>query len=211
MASRLSNIDLVLSVLLEMEGDVRPIHLEDLAIECHRLYPHRFGWVLPKYADRVDKEPVRFALEDAKKAKNYYAGQPLVRGRSGVTVGDKQPEGWQLTPAGLDYLRSRGLVGSREEQVRQGPKGRAAIDRAIRRSEAWAIFQKAGSLEHATELQLRDLVEFPRSGDRRAFLEAAWRFARGLQRSSEAGVASLGASLEQWCKKESAEKRERDD
>jgi len=60
--------------------------------------PNRFRWELYDYPD---KELVRKALVHAAEKKNG----SLVTGRSGMEQRRKSRDGWQLTPAGAEWLR----------------------------------------------------------------------------------------------------------
>jgi hypothetical protein len=79
-------------------GDTEYIHTEDIALKCFELFQHSFSWV--KYPDYPDKDIVRIALCDARKAK-YGA---LVEGRAGrgPTIND----GWRLTAQGIEWIKS---------------------------------------------------------------------------------------------------------
>ena len=112
------NRELVVFTLHLLDGAVNRVHTEDIAREAHKLFPDSFSWT--KYPDLPDKETVRIALSDARKAK--YGS--LVEGRAGQHRGqfsktkrDPQPDGWTLTEAGVKWIllnqkQIESLVGS---------------------------------------------------------------------------------------------------
>ena len=102
-----SNRELVVYTLHLLGGAVNRVHTENIARKAHELFPDSFSWT--KYPDLPDKETVRIALSDARKAK--YGS--LVEGRAGQHRGqfsktkrDPQPDGWTLTAAGAKWILS---------------------------------------------------------------------------------------------------------
>ena len=100
------NRELVVYVLHVLGGSVERIHTEDIAHKAHALFPDSFSWT--KYREFPDKDIVRVALTDARKAK--YGG--LIEGRTGQHRGqssktrrDPTPDGWILTKAGMDWIK----------------------------------------------------------------------------------------------------------
>jgi hypothetical protein len=89
---------LAVYALSVLGGDIEYKHTEDIALKCFELFQHSFSWV--KYPEYPDKDIVRIALCDARKAK-YGA---LVEGRAGrgPTIND----GWRLTARGIDWIKS---------------------------------------------------------------------------------------------------------
>jgi hypothetical protein len=79
-------------------GTHTKVHTEDIANKCMEVAPSRFRW--ERY-DYPDKELVRKALVHAGEKKNG----SLVTGRSGMEQRGKSRDGWQLTPAGAEWLR----------------------------------------------------------------------------------------------------------
>lgn len=116
-----SNRELVVCTLHLLGGAVDRIHTEDVARKAHELFPDSFSWT--KYPDLPDKETVRMALVNARKAQygslvEGRAGQ--YRGRFNETKRDPQPDGWTLTEAGVQWILSNqkkieSLVGSAVE------------------------------------------------------------------------------------------------
>ena len=112
------NRELVVFTLHLLGGAVNRVHTEDIAREAHKLFPDSFSWT--KYPDLPDKETVRIALTDARKAKygNLVEGRAgQHRGQSSKTKRDPQPDGWVLTTAGAKWILSNekqieSLVGS---------------------------------------------------------------------------------------------------
>ena len=100
------NRELVVYVLYLLGGDTNRVHTEELAIKCHELFPDSFSWT--RYPQYPDKDIVRVALTDARKPK--YGG--LVEGRAGQNRGlasktNREPvgDGWQLTTAGIAWVK----------------------------------------------------------------------------------------------------------
>src|SRR5258708_31157322 len=80
-----------------MGGAHRKVHTEEIAVKCIEIAANRFKW--ERY-DYPDKELVRKALFHASEARNG----SLVTGRAGMEQKGKSRDGWQLTPAGADWL-----------------------------------------------------------------------------------------------------------
>src|SRR2546426_757001 len=100
------NRELVVYVLSVLGAESRRVHTEDIAVKCHELFPASFSWT--KHIDLPDKDIVRVALTDARKAQHG----ALVDGRSGekrghsaTTKRDPAPDGWMLTEAGVHWVR----------------------------------------------------------------------------------------------------------
>ena len=66
---QLSNVDIAVFALYQLGGVSRKVHLEEVAHECHRLAPKRFGWELPEFQAFPDKKAAYYALKDAEKPK----------------------------------------------------------------------------------------------------------------------------------------------
>lgn len=95
------NRELVLYALYLIGGDTNRVHTEDIAVKCHELFPDSFSWV--RYPALADKDIVRIALADARKAKNG----SLVEGRTGRRNRQRPDDGWRLTEAGLAWVMQR--------------------------------------------------------------------------------------------------------
>lgn len=111
MADPIPNREMVVYALSLLGGDSKPIHTEDIAVKCHELFPGSFSWT--KYPDFPDKDIVRVALTDARKAQ--HGG--LVEGRTGQRKGHSAktrrrpaPDGWMLTLAGAAWAREKSGV-----------------------------------------------------------------------------------------------------
>ena len=105
MAGDLANWKIATYALHLLGGATQPVHTEDVALKCFGIAPDVFSWV--KHTEYPDKDIVRSALMDARKAKNG----ALVMGRSGRGGGHRSCEpahmgadGWQLTHAGIRWL-----------------------------------------------------------------------------------------------------------
>lgn len=103
------NRELVVYALGLLGGEFERVHTEDLAIKCHELFPDSFSWT--RHPTIPDKDIVRVALTDARKAK-YGA---LVEGRAGQSLGQhatnrggRVPDGWILTRKGTEWFKAEG-------------------------------------------------------------------------------------------------------
>lgn len=101
------NRELVVYALHVLNGAINRVHTEDIALKAHELFPDSFSWT--RYPQLPDKDIVRVALTDARKAQ--YGG--LIEGRTGQHRGhssktkrDPQPDGWTLTAAGAKWILS---------------------------------------------------------------------------------------------------------
>jgi len=96
----LTNVDIVTYALAELHGDRKPVHLERIAIEAHKLAPGSFRWDLDEYADFVDKDKVRVSLTDAEKPEkgSLVQGVGVTRGRQ-----SKRSDLWRLTSNGAKW------------------------------------------------------------------------------------------------------------
>jgi len=100
------NRELVVYVLSLLGGESQRVHTEEIAVKCHELFPASFSWT--KYTHLPDKDVVRVALTDARKAQHG----ALVDGRSGERRGhsattnrEPAPDGWMLTESGVRWVR----------------------------------------------------------------------------------------------------------
>lgn len=82
-----SNVEIVVLAVYLMNGGVRIIDTEDVAIKAQEISPGRFSW--RKYPDQIDLERVRVRLSQA-------AHEGLL---SGV-----HSKGWRLTAKGKQYV-----------------------------------------------------------------------------------------------------------
>jgi len=96
-----TNVEACILALLRLGGDARTVSTEDLAKMAWEMFPDRFSWNKYQYPD---KERVRQAMTDARRAKD---GHPrLVAGHSSVASMETGKEGWRLTLAGVEHLKS---------------------------------------------------------------------------------------------------------
>ena len=153
-----TNVDIVVFALASLEGAERSVHLEEIAIEAHRLSPGAFRWDLDEYAEMIDKDKVRVSLTDAQKDKYGNLVRAVGPKRQGLS---KPTDVWRLTPAGVEWhMENRAFLS--EEFGEQQPalkKGRARRVRdRILDSDLYKEFQKNGRVEYQPFL-FADLVE----------------------------------------------------
>lgn len=123
------NRELVVYVLGELGGSFRPIHMEDIALKAHKLFPDAFSWT--KYPKIPDKDIVRVALADARKQ------------RYGALVNRKQvPDGWVLTASGRKWFDKKEICLAKESSGRLFSDHRQAALRRLRRILNHQVFQK---------------------------------------------------------------------
>lgn len=91
---RASLVQVVTLAVYLLDGHVRPVDTEDVAMKANQLAPGRFAW--SKYPDQVNLELVRVRLSEAK-------SEP-----SGRMVAGAGKEGWTLTREGLEWARGPG-------------------------------------------------------------------------------------------------------
>lgn len=90
----LTNELIILYALEILGGAEKPVHMDDIAVSCYKLAPNRFA--MKKYPEYPDMESVRKRLSDKT--------QGMMR-RAQWVVGSMK-NGWMLTPAGVNALRS---------------------------------------------------------------------------------------------------------
>jgi hypothetical protein len=136
----LTNIDVALFALLQLNGFEKRVHTEQIAYRAFELDPARFSWRLAEFRDKQfpDKEPVRIALMDAAKVK-YGA---LVDGRSGVEASGKDADGWILTPAGAKWIREREASITRRLGLDRSQLRQKETARFIKQLKSQPLFQK---------------------------------------------------------------------
>lgn len=135
-------------------GAHRKVHTEEIAVKCMEIAANRFKW--ERY-DYPDKELVRKALFHAGEKRNG----SLVTGRSGMEQKGKSRDGWQLTPAGADWLAEN------EKVLQSGfahtsaaiPKREAArFLKKIRSEPAFQIFIAKKNLADVSRYMFTDLL-----------------------------------------------------
>ena len=146
-------VDYVVVALSALGGASRPVDIEDIAMEAHRLAPHRFRW--RKYPEQVDIAGVRDGLSDARKKEN---GE--------LVVGDRK-HGWTLTEAGIELaqiigpsIQTRGdaTVNERERldvPVRAAERQRVMTSRALAKAQA-------GHIDDVSRQEIRELFRVDR-------------------------------------------------
>ena len=163
MEVQIPNRNLVVYALYLLGGESKRVHTEDIAVKCFELFPSSFSWTRhPKYPD---KDIVRVALIDARKNQHGC----LVQGRAGQKMGlatktnrEPAPDGWILTPKGVDWVRENA---SRFEQgaVKQEAKEhRQEILRQLRRLRDHHLFQEFQAEPHRFAPSIGDLADLLR-------------------------------------------------
>ena len=146
-AKELSKFELVTIAVGELGGRGGYIDREDIALAVQELAPGRFSW--KKYTERIDLSIVETALRDAKKPKN---GALLVSDKKG---------GWMLSPAGLEWYRSRSGL-EPVEGTGRGRKGSVADNLELERVRlrTTQAFEKLarGQLMEITLQEFREFV-----------------------------------------------------
>ena len=143
-------VDYVIASLFRLGGSTRPVDIEDIAVECFKIAPHRFQW--RKYAEQIDLAQVRDGLSDARKEAN---GE--------LVVGDRK-QGWSLTQAGIKWATQLlDFVGADQASgrirldvpVRAAEKQRVLASHALRKS-------LAGDANGVTAQEFRELLRVDR-------------------------------------------------
>lgn len=145
-ADGLRTIDVVIVALANLGGATQAVDIEDVAIEAHRLVPHRFGW--RRHPEQVDLAGVRDGLSDARKPEN-----------GSLVVGERK-QGWILTPAGVS------VAGQLRELVQGGSDdGRVRLDVSVRAAERLRVLRSralqktdAGRIDDVTAQEVRELL-----------------------------------------------------
>lgn len=158
MKKELSNLDIALFALYKLGGITKRIHTEEIAWEAYCLAKDRFAWRLPQFKEKgfPDKTPVRFALEQAKKAENG----TLVSGRAGGDAGGEL-EGWQFTPKGANWFKRNEARIAKELHEKAPTKTGVQAKRFIKRIKddpLFKLFQKKKTLENANRYMFTDML-----------------------------------------------------
>ena len=151
--ARLSNVDIALFALCSLGGVQRRIHLEEVANECHRLAPGRFGWELKQFKQIPDIRVAADALADARKEKSGGLVRSVgARGRGGMR--------FQLTTCGVKWLEEN------KARIAKGLKSKSAIAplaqvrrvlEFVENDHAFRKFVKNGGV---SELSIYDFADF---------------------------------------------------
>lgn len=88
-SSSLLNQDALLIAIRRLNGRLRMVNVEDLALEADSILPQRFSW--SRYRNQIDLEKVRASV----RCLSRKGGEEFVVG------GTK--DGWMLTPVGVAY------------------------------------------------------------------------------------------------------------
>ena len=136
------NRELVVYVLGLLGGSFKPVHTEDVALKAHELFPDAFSWT--KYPKLPDKDIVRVALTDARKAR--YG--TLVEGRSGQAFGhssrtsrERTLDGWMLTDSGMKWFDREATDFEETESARMFSDHRNAALKRLRRVLQHHVFR----------------------------------------------------------------------
>lgn len=135
-------------------GAHRKVHTEDIAVKCFEIAKRRFKW--ERY-DYPEKELVRKALFHAGEKKNG----GLVVGRSGMEQRGKSRDGWQLTPAGADWLSKNEATLQRALAQTSAviPKHESVrFLKKMRSERAFQIFLATRSLTDVSQYMFTDLL-----------------------------------------------------
>lgn len=163
MKHKLINLEIAVYALHLSGGASKPVRTEDVALKCFELAPESFSWVHhPQYPD---KDIVRVALTDARKAKSG----ALVTGRAGTGIrvvpqsrGELSTDGWMLNEAGVKWVLSN------EERLSMelGQKGtnyqRQELLRKIQRVRAHRLFSTYRSSPKQFKPSLGELADLLR-------------------------------------------------
>lgn len=143
MNCKIANYEIAVYALNLLGGVDRRISTEDVSLKCFQLAPSAFSWV--KYPQYPDKEVVRFALVDARKAK---CGA-LVQGRAGRGTGqqrsskaDPSLDGWALSQAGIKWVRENGERMAAVLGSDQGSAGRQEQRQRLARIRDHRVFHR---------------------------------------------------------------------
>ena len=160
---RRTNRELVVYVLGRLGGSFRPIHTEEIALMCHKLFPDKFSWT--RYPDLPDKETVRFALMDARKVRY----DNLVDGRSGQGLGhpsktkrQRTLDGWVLTNAGIRWFKSQASAIDSEASTRQPSDHRQSALRRLKRIFGHRLYYEYAQNPRLFDPSLGDLASLLR-------------------------------------------------
>lgn len=147
----LKNEDIAVFALYSLGGISRKVHLEEVAKECHRLAPDRFGWEMRQFKDfGPDKRAGYYALADAKK-------RQLVRSTGTRSNGGEK---FEITSKGVKWIERNG------QQIANALNSKRAINpkkqmreilKNIKNDQAFQRFIADGSVD---KLSIYDLVDF---------------------------------------------------
>ena len=149
----LSNTDLVLLILSDLDGEHRFVDIEDIAEAAWQAVPARFSW--PRHQQYPDLDAVDVTLRAAKKNERLDTGS--------------KKDGWMLTPAGIgridrrepavrSFIREFGNAGRMENRRERGGFDSAAARRLDQlRASTAAAKHEAG---HDEDMTVYDFLAF---------------------------------------------------
>lgn len=152
-----TNKDLVLFALYKLGGAERLVHTEDIAVEVFR-YPLGQQWYQwERYAEYPDKERVARELRRLKNTK----GTAFVKGHVNIGAKKDRLDGWMLTAAGVDRIRSI------EKQI-VAPLGQVVVThskykldkfrRRITSTSCYMVYLKDPTLKEAKDHDFTDML-----------------------------------------------------
>ena len=153
----LSNMDIALFALYQLDGINKKVHTEEIALKCFQLVKERFSWRLPQFRDYPDKTPVRHALEKAQNPENLVIGQA-----GGEKKGER--EGWRLTSEGVRWLKAnekRIAKSLKQELPAMNPRERGRFLKRIRQEEAFSNYLRDGNFNNVSRYNFSDLLRCP--------------------------------------------------
>lgn len=148
-----TNADIVLTLLADLGGAERSVHIEDIAESAWKAAPARFSW--PRLQRYPDLDAVDVTLRAAKKDKRLVTGSKRT--------------GWMLTPAGLDlvathsphthaWLRENGYAGRTDNRRERGGVTSSSVRRLTElRDSAAAEKWAAGEVQ---SISVYDFLSF---------------------------------------------------
>lgn len=155
---RLSNMDIAVLALYQLGGVGHEIHLEEVACQCHRIAPERFGWELPKFSKFPDKKAVYYALKDAEKPKHG-----CLVGRIGSRAFKHAGQKFYITEQGAKWIKVNEPIVS-EELHTESKVARTQAFQHVRRNvdavkdkPAFRRFRADGGVNGLT---VYDLIDF---------------------------------------------------
>lgn len=154
---QLSNVDIAVFALYQLGGVNRKVHLEEIASECHRLAPKRFGWELPRFQAFPDKKAAYYALKDAEKPKLG----ALVE-RLGTREKSKGGQKFWLTERGAKWIKEDGeRVASELNAESAAPTQRQQAEetlRVVKDKKAFVHFRAKGGVDGLTVYDLANFL-----------------------------------------------------
>ena len=152
----LRNEDIAVFALYQLGGVGRKVHSEEVADECYRLAPKRFGWKLPKFKDYgPDKQTVFYAIDGARDYNK--TGLCLLKSFGTKATGGAK---CQLTTQGVKWMEGNGqrIAAALNAKSAVAPKDQLRdIIRTVKNDQAFRRFVDDGGVD---SLSVYDLVDF---------------------------------------------------